>query len=391
MSTRRDFLRVSVVTTAATTAALVTRGVAPALASIASAAQSKTDSSTSITTASRALNVLVLGGTGFIGPHLVRHLVARGHRVAIFTRGRRQAELPASVERLVGDRDAKDANGVLIGDYAALVGRTWDAVFDDSANNPAWVEHSTALLKDATSRYLFVSSTGVYYPYRTVDIDERSVVRMSMTGEAADSLGVNKSIAEARTRDVFGERSLIVRPTYIVGPGDTSDRFTYWPVRLDGGGDVLAPGLPSDRSQFVDVRDLTEFMVHLVEQERTGTYNVAGPAITLTFPRFLEQARTALNADARFVWVDDHDFLAEQKLTFACPWSLPRGNALGMLAIDPSRAIGAGLTYRPLETTVRDTLSWWKSLPADRQAANRFVLTPEREAEILAAWRARAR
>ncbi len=335
------------------------------------------------------LNVLVLGGTGFIGPHLVRQLVARGHRVSIFTRGRREGELPSSVERLIGDRDAKDGSGALAGDYGALAGRRWDFVFDDSANNPAWVQQSTELLRSATTRYLFVSSTGVFYPYRTTDVDESTPVRMSMTEEAADSFGVNKSIAEARTREVFGERAIVIRPTYIVGPGDGSDRFTYWPVRLARGGEVLAPGKTTDRSQFIDVRDLAEFMVHVAETGVTGTFNVAGPRETLTFPHFLEAARAAVGPNASLTWVDDYDFLAEQKLTFACPWGLPRGDVLGMMAISPAKAIAAGLRFRPIELTVRDTLAWWNTLPAERQSRNRFVLTPEREAEILAAWKAR--
>lgn len=266
MNNRRDFLRVS----ALLGGAAITRGMLPSLD--LSFAQSQS--------APRALRVLVLGGTGFIGPHLVRHLVARGHTVSIFTRGRRQADLPQTVERLVGDRDAKDANGNLAGDYTALADRRWDFVFDDSANNPAWVQQSTDMLRNSTTRYLFVSSTGVFYPYRTVDITESTPVRMSMTEEAADTFGVNKSVAEARTREVFGDRAIVVRPTYIVGPGDSSDRFTYWPVRLARGGEVLAPGKPTDRSQFIDVRDLAEFMVHLAEAGMNGTFNVAGPKET---------------------------------------------------------------------------------------------------------------
>ncbi|MBC8087501.1 MAG: NAD-dependent epimerase/dehydratase family protein [Phycisphaerae bacterium] len=337
------------------------------------------------------LNILVLGGTGFIGPHLVRRLVERGHTVSIFTRGRREAELPASVQRLVGDRDAKDASGQLAGNYESLKGKKWDAVFDDSATNPNWVRQSTALLKDATPLYLFVSSTGVFYPYRTTNIDETTKVRMSMTEEAADQFGVNKANCEQIVRDAFGKGAIIVRPTYIVGPLDTSDRFTYWPVRLARGGDVLAPGKNTDSAQFVDVRDLAAFMIKVVEDKRGDTYNVAGPRERLTFAKFIDEAKKAVGPDAKITWIDDYPFLTQQKLEFACPWGLPEGNELGQMSIDNRRAVAAGLTFRPIGETVKDTLAWWNTLPADRREKNRFVLKPEREAEILAAWRARGK
>lgn len=337
------------------------------------------------------LNVLILGGTGFIGPHLVHGLVERGHQVTIFTRGRREADLPSSVTRLVGDRDAKDASGQLAGNYEALKGKKWDAVFDDSATNPIWVRQATALLKDAAPLYLHVSSTGVFYPYRTTDIDESTKVRMSMEEESADQFGVNKANCEQIVRDVFGANAINIRPTYIVGPGDTSDRFTYWPVRLARGGDVLAPGKNTDPSQFVDVRDLAAFMIKVVEDKRGGTYNVAGPRERLTFAKFIDEAKRAVGPDAKITWVDDYEFLKAQKLGFACPWGLPEGNELGQMSISNKRAVAAGLTFRPIGETVKDTLTWWNSLPAERRERNRFVLKPEREAEILAAWRARAK
>jgi len=337
------------------------------------------------------MRVLVLGGTGYIGPHLVRRLAARGHTVSTFTRGIRQAELPDGVERLVGDRDSKDANGKVAGNYTALAGRKWDAVIDDSATNPAWVRQSTAVLRNGTSRYMFVSSTGVFYPYRTPRVDESARVLMSMTEESANQYGVDKSNGEQIARDVFGNGATIVRPSYIVGPGDTTDRFTYWPARMARGGEVLAPGKANDPSQFVDVRDLTEFMVKLVEDARGGTFSVAGPREPLTMSRFLDEAQRAVGPTARLTRVDDYDFLAEQKLRFACPWILPLGDSANTMNISNARAIEAGLTFRPIDLTLRDTLAWWQSLPEDRRAKNRFVLTSEREAEILAAWKARGK
>ena len=337
------------------------------------------------------LNILVLGGTGFIGPHLVRRLVERDHRVSIFTRGRRQADLPASVTRLIGDRDAKGASGKPAGNYESLKGKKWDAVFDDSANTPVWVRESTTVLKGATPLYLFVSSTGVFYPYRTTNIDESMKTRLAMTEEAAEPFGVAKSQCEKITRDVFGKGAIIIRPGYIVGPGDASDRFTYWPVRLARGGDVLAPGKRTDPAQYVDVRDLAAFMIKAVEEKRAETFNVTGPQTLLTFSRFLDEASKAVGPNVRLTWVDDYDFLTAQQLTFACPWGMAKGDELGQMSINNSRAVAAGVTFRPIAETVKDTLAWWQTLPADRKAKNNFVLKPEREAEILSAWRARGK
>ncbi|MBC8086394.1 MAG: NAD-dependent epimerase/dehydratase family protein [Phycisphaerae bacterium] len=386
MTSRRDFLKGA----SAIAGGVVLNGVA---STPANAVLSTPDALGIFASNSSAapLNILVLGGTGFIGPHLVRRLVERGHTVSIFSRGRREADLPASVQRLIGDRDVKDAAGQVVGNYESLKGKKWDVVFDDTATNPVWVRQATALMKDATPLYVHVSSTGVFYPYRTTNIGEDTKVRMSMTEESADQFGVNKANCEQVVRDVFGKGAIIVRPTYIVGPGDTSDRFTYWPVRLNRGGDVLAPGKNTDPSQFVDVRDLAAFMIKLVEDKRGGTYNVAGPRERLTFARFIDEAKKAVGPDAKITWVDDYEFLKAQKLEFACPWGLPEGNELGQMSIDNRRAVAAGLSFRPIGETVKDTLTWWNSLPADRKEKNRFVLKPEREAEILGLWRARGK
>lgn len=371
MTTRRDFLRV-------TTGAL---GGAIGAALVGGCARAATTAGTAAPR--RPMDLLVLGGTGFIGPHLVRHAVARGHRVTIFTRGRRAADLPASVERLVGDRN---------GQLDALRGRRWDAVIDDSATNPEWVRQSTALLKDSVGRYLFTSSTGVYYPYLARGVDESTPVRTDADDpkDGSATFGVAKARCERVTRDAFGDRAVVVRPTYIVGPGDTTDRFPYWPVRLARGGETLAPGRPDDRVQIVDVRDLAAFMVTLVEQERSGIYNAAGPAEPLTFGRFLTQAAAALNSTSRFVWVDDYAFLEQQGITEAIPWVMLKGNDFGHTHVRNDRARAAGLAFRPLADTVRDTLAWWPTVPEARRASPRFAITPAQEVAALAAWKARA-
>lgn len=365
MTTRRDFLKLS----AAALASVETVRPLGALAEPRSGA---------------SLRILILGGTGFIGPHQVNYAVQRGHRVTIFTRGRREADLPASVEHLTGDRD---------GQLDALRGRTWDVVIDNSATNPAWARATAELLRDSVGRYVYVSSTGVYHPYLRHGIDE-SVAPLLVddpeTGRA-ESFGVQKALSERAVLEVFGDRALIVRPHYIVGPGDTTDRFPYWPVRIARGGEILVPGDGSDPVQLIDVRDLTEWMIHAAERGLGGIYNVTGPASKLTMAELVYGIRAVTTAAVSWVWIDDFDFLAEHRLGAMVPWVMPRGATLGMSTLSGRRAIEAGLRFRTLADTARDTLEWWRTVPAERAAAPRFVLTPEREAEIIRAWRERER
>ena len=256
MPTRREFLKTSAVAGGALFAGVDTLLAQPA---------TRDERGTPPT-----LNLLILGGTGFIGPHLVRHAVARGHTVTIFTRGRHDAELPDSITRLTGDRN---------GDLKSLEGKTWDAVVDDSATNPAWVAASAALLRNNVGRYLFTSSTGVFYPYLSRGLDENGPIKLDADDpkDGSATFGVAKAKCEREVMNAFGDRGVIVRPTYIVGPGDTSDRFPYWPQRLARGGEVLAPGKRNDPVQFIDVRDLAELYVKLLEDGRSGAYNAVGP------------------------------------------------------------------------------------------------------------------
>lgn len=364
MITRRHFLQ-----KAAALGALL--GVAPHVAQ-AMHAHRRADGG-----APAPMRLLVLGGTGFIGPHLVRHAVSRGHTVSIFTRGRQSAELPVGVERLIGDRN---------GELGALEGRSWDAVVDDSATNPEWVALSTALLKPSVGQYLFTSSTGVYYPYLQTGISESTPVRRAVTdpNDGSESFGVRKAQCEELVLAAFGDRGTIVRPTYIVGPGDTTDRFPYWPQRLRRGGDTLAPGRKTDAVQLVDVRDLAQFMIHLLETPSNGIYNVAGPRDPLTIEQFLLSARAALGSTSRFVWVEDYEVLRANRVFSAVPWIMLRGNDLGHTSASNARAFGAGLTVRPLAETVRDTLAWWDTVSAERRENARFSISAEAEAALLA-------
>jgi len=375
MPSRRDFLK----TSAALGGSVLVGTTAPGF--LAAAAPER---------ALAPMGLLILGGTGFIGPHLVRHAVARGHKVSIFTRGRSDdSMLPADVERLVGDRN---------GQLGALQGKKWDAVFDDSATNPDWVRQSAALLKGNVGQYLFTSSTGVYYPYLKKGLDESTPPLLE--GDAKDgsaAFGTAKAQCEKIVLDTFGEGGIVVRPSYIAGPGDTTDRFPYWPVRLARGGEVLVPGKRDDSAQFIDVRDLAEFMVKVLEDKRSGPFNVAAPQDPITIRAFVEEAARALDPSAgsgqrakvTFTQVDDYDFLTENKIFSMVPWVLPTGNNFGHTAISNARAKAAGLGFRPLATTVRDTLAWWPTVPEARRNAPRFALTPEQEATVLAAWKAR--
>ena len=336
----------------------------------------------------RALRLLILGGTSFLGPHQVRYALERGHTVSVFNRGRTRpalfAELFDRVEHLEGDRNGR---------LDALRGREWDAVIDNSGQNVGWVRDSAELLRDAARHYLFVSSTGVFTPYLTVGIAEDVQPRLADDPpRETPSYGVMKALSEREVERVFGERAIVVRPNYIVGPGDTTDRFPYWPVRIARGGAVLVPGTHDDPVQFMDVRDLTEWMIRLIEQGTTGVFNAAGPfPRQATIAEMVYGIRAVTTERVDWVWTADYDFLSENRLRAMVPWIMPRGNSLGHTRIDYSKAVAHGLTFRSLALTVRDTLDWWASpaVTPERRASPNFVLSLEREAEIITAWRAR--
>jgi 2'-hydroxyisoflavone reductase len=340
--------------------------------------------------APRALRILMLGGTGFLGPAEVEYALERGHTVTLFNRGRTNPQLFPDTEKLVGDRAT--------GDLAALEGRTWDAVLDTSANVATWVRDSAAALKDSVGRYLFVSSLSAHTDNGTPGQKEDAAVfstedyadvvrRNAPMGEA---FGPNKAEAERIVHGTFGARGLVVRPGLIVGPRDTSDRFTYWPVRIDRGGEVLAPGDGTDRAQIVDVRDLGRFLVHLVETQASGTYNAVGPRAPMTMAEMLHGIRAVTPSEVALTWVAA-DFLREQGVGawMEMPvWVYPGPDTRGFMEWDCSKAVAAGLEFRPLADTARDTLAWWKDR-GPYAPALRTGLAPDREARILAAWKAR--
>lgn len=338
----------------------------------------------------RALRVLILGGTSFLGPHQVHTALGHGHSVSIFTRGRTQPRLHVEdferVEHLIGDRS---------NDLSALEGRTWDVVIDNSSRSAAWTRASADLLADSVERYVFTSSTGVYYPYLSTGIDETTPVLMTDERGGEDgsmAYGVAKANSEEIVRERFGERALLMRPGHIVGPGDTQpNRFVYWTERMERGGEVAVPGLRTDPVQWVDVRDLVEFTFRLVESGRGGTFNVTGPANPFTMEEFVYGMRACTGQPVTWVWLDDHEWLAAQGARALIPWILPVGDELGHMSVRNDRALAAGLALRPLARTVFDVMDWWHSdaVPEDVRSGVRFPVDPETEVEWIARWRRR--
>lgn len=335
--------------------------------------------------------LLILGGTGFIGPHMVRYAVARGHEVTIFTRGRSEVELPAGVEHLIGDRNS---------DHEALEGRSWDVVLDNNSQDHRWVERSTELLRDAADHYLFVSSISAYAVAEGGYDNADRVVREPIIDEDYERFeppegwsegqplpyGPMKARSEDLVHAAFPGRATVVRPGLIVGPGDFTDRFTYWPVRMDEGGEVLAPGDPEHANQVIDQRDLTEWIVRLAEEGTTGNFNATGPAERLSMGSMLAQISEVVRTPHELTWVPE-SFLEEQGVQ---PWTdLPAWSPGDPLFfVDVSDAVAAGLTFRPLGVTARDTLEWDRTRPPEARANRPFGMSRERQREVLEAWHA---
>jgi 2'-hydroxyisoflavone reductase len=335
--------------------------------------------------------LLILGGTGFIGPHQVRHALARGHEVTVFNRGKSGAGMfGKDVEELVGDRAT---------DLSALKGRSWDAVIDESASQssaPAWVEASATLLRDQVEQYLYVSTRSVYLDTSRVPMTAEAPVLTRENAPIAEgkplTYGHAKAYAEKAALAAMPGRVTLARPGLIVGPEDDTDRFTYWPVRIARGGEVLAPGDGKDHVQLIDVRDLVEFQLKLVEQKTFGVFNCVGPQGGQPFATFLDAIQNGVGGDATFTWVDA-DFLIEKGLQ---PYGreLPafqpmRGKTAGFGRFDLTKEIAAGLTFRPTALTAKETLAWWQTLPAERREKPKAGMSAAREQEVLAAWRAR--
>jgi 2'-hydroxyisoflavone reductase len=326
------------------------------------------------------MRILIIGGTRFLGRHLVEAALARRHEVTLFNRGQSNPELFPQLETILGDREK---------DLDRLRGRKWDTVIDVAGYLPRIVRLSAAVLEPNVGRYVFISSLSVYADFKKIGIDESYPVA-KIEGESVEEItgetyGPLKALCEKAVREIYGERALIVRPGLIVGPHDPTDRFTYWPVRVARGGDVLAPQKPEATTQIIDVRDLSDFIIKLIEENASGVYNATGPEYELTMGKLLEVSKQVSGSDANFHWASV-EFLNQNKVeawSDLPAWIPDDEEGVGFARIDISKAIQAGLTFRPLEETVRDTLEWAGTRPADHEW--KAGLTAEREAEVLTA------
>jgi 2'-hydroxyisoflavone reductase len=385
---RRDFLKTSALVGGAL-------GVGVPWPTANAAAPIATDPSVEllqqVSRAAKPLKILILGGTGFIGPAQVRHAQARGHTVTLYNRGRTNPGLFPDVEKLQGDRAT--------GDYASLKGRQWDVVIDNPTTLPRWVREAAAALKGNVKQYVFISTISVYAANDTPGADETAATATTTEPDNEDRTatgrlyGPLKALSEKEAEKAFPGRTTVIRPGLIVGPGDLSDRFTYWPVRLRKGGEVLAPGHPTDPVQYIDARDLAEFAIRCCENETFGVYNVTGPQTKISIAEMLGGIRAVLSVPMTLTWVE-YPFLQANSVrqwSDMPVWIPPVGASAGFTQRSIQRALDKGLSFRPFAETVRATLEFYDQQPEERKVQLRAGLAEAREKEVLAAWHARPR
>ncbi|HBB95101.1 MAG TPA: epimerase [Blastocatellia bacterium] len=382
MSTsRRKFLKLSALASGS-----VGLGLVPGMSALSNSVSSSG-------MAPKPLQILILGGSGFTGPFQVKYALSRGHKVTVFNRGKTHpGELPKEAEQLIGDRN---------GQLDALKNRKWDICIDIPTTLPVWVRDAAQILKGNIDRYVFISTISVFSDVSKVDMDENGPLAeykgADAMKETPETFAANRALygplkvlSEKEAEKWFPGKALIIRPGLITGPGDESDRFTYWPVRVARGGEVLAPGTPNDPVQFIDARDLAEWTIRMVEQGTVGTFNATGPAYKLTMGKMLDEIKAAVKSNATFTWADA-DFLRAQKVrawSDMPTWVPPRGDSIGFSQINTQKAISKGLTFRSIGDTTVVTLEWFRKQSAERQAKLKAGLTAEREATVLAAWHA---
>jgi len=340
------------------------------------------------------LKILILGGTSFLGPHQISYALRRGHSISTFTRGKTKPSVHQhvfnKVEQLIGDR--KD-------NLTALENRKWDVVIDNSGHNIDWTKKSAKLLKENCELYLYTSSTGVYYPYLNSNYKEDAKVMLKEPDIIKDEkekieywYGVMKANSELEAIEQFGkDRTIIVRPTYMIGPADKSDRFIHWPVRLRKGGEVLVPGKATDMVQYIDVRDVAEWMIRLIEDKKVGTFNAVGPKEKQNMYSFIEEAQMAFTSKSKFVKIDNYDFLKERDIHDIVPWIMPTKKNSGSAKVSNEKGIANGLSFRPLTKSVKDTYEWWISDAISQERRDKVELDPKsilvKEKSIIKEWK----
>jgi 2'-hydroxyisoflavone reductase len=334
-------------------------------------------SESTIPKAKRPLSILVLGGTGFIGPHQIEYALARGHTVTMFNRGSNPGMFGDAVEELTGNRDSTIDDGL-----AALEGdRTWDVVIDNSGYVPRHVRDSAELLKDRCRRYLYVSTVAVYdFDVANVFPEDAKLAELkdpTVEEVTWETYGPLKAACDIAVRGIIGDRCTVVRPTYVVGPGDHTDRFTYWVDRVHRGGDVLAPAGPDREAQWVDVRDLCPWVITLAENDTPGIFNAAGPASPVDREGLMWGLRAQTDEPVRFHWPTD-ELLGELEI------DLPMMSEGNSEHFENAASMAAGLSYRSLTDTAQDTLAWWHSLPEERRASPRRWPSAEQEKAAIA-------
>ena len=379
---RRTFLKIS----AATGGAIGLGGLAWPQAASAGAV---------VTPAAKSLDILILGGTAFTGPQQVEYALKRGHKITLLNRNKTRPDFfKGKVDQLIGD---------LNDDVSALKGKKFDVIIDNPTTLPAWVRNVAQYMKGNTGHYIFISTVSAYANDKNTWADESDALAQLPAGidpyavpaaEARRNYGPLKALSEKEVEKHYPGINTIIRPGLIVGPLDVSDRFTYWPYRIDKGGEVLAPGDGNDPVQIIDSRDIAEWTIRMAENKTFGTFNATGPTKPYTMSEMLTGIKTAIGSNATFTWVPAK-FLQEQKIR---AWSnmpvwvadTPDNGAFSRRKID--KAIAAGLTFRPLAVTARETLAWNKTRPeAELQAlaeGRRAGISAQREAEVLAAWKA---
>jgi len=322
------------------------------------------------------MKILVIGGTRFVGRVFAETALNEGHKLTLFNRGKSNPHLFPDVEKIKGDRDD---------DLALLHGREWDVVVDTCGYFPRIVRKSATMLKDAVDRYIFISTLNVYADFSKLGIDENSSLGRiedetveEVTGE---TYGPLKVLCENAVKEIFPDRSIMLRCGLIVGPHDPTDRFTYWPVRIQQGGEVLCASPPEMQVQFIDARDLADFILHVSEKRMSGAYNTTGPASTLSMQEFLEVCKSQTKSNASLTWVSE-EFITGNDVGHIPIWTPT--NWRGIFAVDCTKAKKSGLHFRPIEETVNDTMVWHATRPADYEM--KVGLKTPKEKELLARW-----